>query len=213
MVATTKKAVVLVLVRIGYNNGTKFCEECHKWIYRAEIPYKTYIDAFGGMRCSECRHKVRHKRRQKKNHHKKNIGRTYIINVFAKTVIRMINENKILKLVIAFAILSVVVDWAVPVPEGPVAVAQILEKDPPQTLGVDGNLTMGQRDVSIDIEDAPMPANGTLSISTIGADDIDVQSMPPAGFSIIIDNQSATVTMHPVNIEPDTSADDNGNGD
>lgn len=137
-------------------------------------------------------------------------------NAIAKTVIRMINENKILKGVIAFAILSVIVDWVVPVPEEVSVQAQILEKDPPQTVGVDGNATtLGQRDVSIDIEDAPMPANGTLSISTIGADDIDIQSMPPAGFSIIVDNQSATVTMHPVNIEAaDTSADNgNGNGD
>lgn len=98
--------------------------------------------------------------------------------------------------------------------------AQILEKDPPsmQQLSLNGTVTeLGnqQRDVAIDITDGIMPANGTLSISTDGANDIDIQSMPPQGFSIIIDNQTARVTIHPVTIEVDESSDDgaDGNGD
>lgn len=90
------------------------------------------------------------------------------------------------------------------VPSVPLTYSQILEKDPPvlQTLDLNGTVTdLGQRDVSIDIEDEPMPANGTISISTTGANDIDVQSMPPAGFTIIIDNTTARVTTHPVTIE------------
>lgn len=108
------------------------------------------------------------------------------------------------KIIILLIIPIVAAALVFQVPSVPLTSAQILEKDPLvlQTLGLNGTVTdLGQRDVSIDIEDEPMPANGTISISTTGADDIDVQSMPPAGFTIIIDNQTARVTTHPVTIE------------
>jgi hypothetical protein len=108
------------------------------------------------------------------------------------------------KIIILLIIPIVAAALVLQVPSVPLTNAQILEKDPPalQTLDINGTVTdLGQRDVSIDIEDEPMPANGTISISTEGADDIDVQSMPPAGFTIIIDNTTARVTTHPVTIE------------
>lgn len=99
-----------------------------------------------------------------------------------------------------------------------VVYAQILDKDPPITIPITGNMTdLPQRDVSIDVLDEPLPANGTTSISTTGANDIDITSMPPAGYTIVITNDTASVTNHVVTIptaEPtETAAADNGNSD
>lgn len=126
------------------------------------------------------------------------------------------------KIIISVVIIPIIAAAMIlQLPSVPLTYSQILEKDPPalQTIDINGTMTdLGQRDVSIDIEDEVMPANGTVSISTEGADDIDVQSMPPAGFTIIIDNTTARVTTHPVTIEqrenlaPDES-DDNDEQD
>ena len=69
--------------------------------------------------------------------------------------------------------------------------AQPLVKDPPGTPdGVD---------ISINPEE-PLPANGTVSISTEGATDTDMNVFPPEGVSVIISSDTVTVTNQPVDI-------------
>lgn len=70
--------------------------------------------------------------------------------------------------------------------------AQPLTKDTP------GNLTE-EVDISIDPV-APLPANGTVTISTEGAIDTDMAGFPPEGVYVIISSDSVTVTNQPVDI-------------
>jgi hypothetical protein len=71
--------------------------------------------------------------------------------------------------------------------------AQPLVKDTPI-----GNLTEG---VDISISPAePLPANGTVSISTAGATDTDMNAFPPEGVTVIISSNTVTVTNQPVDI-------------
>jgi hypothetical protein len=62
-----------------------------------------------------------------------------------------------------------------------------------------GNLTDGAN-VSINPEE-PLPANGTVSISTEGATDTDVNVIPPEGVSVIISSDTVTITNQTVDIE------------
>jgi hypothetical protein len=80
--------------------------------------------------------------------------------------------------------------------------AQILEKDPLDLIPLGGNVTttLQDIDVAIDPTDGVLPLNGTLSIDTAGATDIDIQSMPAAGQTIVLTNTTATVTSNPVSI-------------
>ena len=69
--------------------------------------------------------------------------------------------------------------------------AQPLVKDQPGTMdGVD---------ISINHEE-PLPANGTVSISTEGATDTDMNVFPPEGVSVIISSDTVTVTNQPVDV-------------
>ena len=71
--------------------------------------------------------------------------------------------------------------------------AQPLVKDTPT-----GNLTDG---VDISIAPAePLPANGTVSISTEGATDTDMNAFPPEGVAVIISSDTVTVTNQTVDI-------------
>jgi hypothetical protein len=62
-----------------------------------------------------------------------------------------------------------------------------------------GTLTDGVN-ISINPEE-PLPANGTVSISTEGAIDTDMNVIPPEGVTVIISNDTITVTNQMVNIE------------
>ncbi|HEX5976851.1 MAG TPA: hypothetical protein VFY68_06220 [Nitrososphaeraceae archaeon] len=71
--------------------------------------------------------------------------------------------------------------------------AQPLIKDTPienLTEGVDITINPGE----------PLPANGTVSISTEGATDTDMNVIPPEGVSVIISSDTVTVTNQPVDI-------------
>jgi hypothetical protein len=61
-----------------------------------------------------------------------------------------------------------------------------------------GNLTDGAN-VSINPEE-PLPANGTVSISTEGVTDTDMNVVPPEGIYVIISNDTVTVTDQPIDI-------------
>jgi hypothetical protein len=71
--------------------------------------------------------------------------------------------------------------------------AQPLSKDTPT-----GNLTE-EVDISINPEE-PLPANGTVSISTEGATDTDMNAFPPEGVYVIISSDTVTVTNQTVDI-------------
>ena len=59
-----------------------------------------------------------------------------------------------------------------------------------------GNLT---EDVDISISPGEeLPANGTVSVSTEGATDMDINEFPPQGVTVIIQNDTVVVTNNPV---------------
>ena len=62
-----------------------------------------------------------------------------------------------------------------------------------------GNMTDGAN-ISINPEE-PLPANGTVSISTEGATDSDMNVFPPEGVTVVIENDTVTVTSQTVDIE------------
>jgi hypothetical protein len=68
--------------------------------------------------------------------------------------------------------------------------AQPLVTSTPTTEGVN---------ISIN-PDEPLPANGTVSISTEGAIDTDMNIFPPVGVTVVISNDTVTVTNQPVDI-------------
>ena len=47
----------------------------------------------------------------------------------------------------------------------------------------------------------PLPANGTVSISTEGAIDSDMNVIPPEGVTVVIENDTVTVTNQTIEIE------------
>ena len=67
--------------------------------------------------------------------------------------------------------------------------------------------------ISINPEE-PLPANGTVSISTDGATDSDMNVFPPEGVSVIISSDTVTVTDQAVDIatadEEETDEDEEG---
>ena len=79
-----------------------------------------------------------------------------------------------------------------------------------------GNVT----EVGISIDPAePLPANGTVTISTEGASDTDMNAFPPEGVYVIISSDTVTVTNQTVDIgtseeeEEETGSEDGpGNG-
>ena len=79
--------------------------------------------------------------------------------------------------------------------------AQPLVKDPPGTPdGVDISINPGE----------PLPANGTVSISTEGATDTDMNAFPPEGVTVIISSDTVTVTDQPVDIATDEGDETDG---
>ena len=71
-----------------------------------------------------------------------------------------------------------------------------------------GSMTDGAN-ISINPEE-PLPANGTVSISTEGAADSDMNVFPPEGVTVVIENDTVTVTNQTVDIE---TADEDGDED
>jgi TATA-binding protein-associated factor Taf7 len=78
-----------------------------------------------------------------------------------------------------------------------------------QPLVKSGTLTDGAN-ISINPEE-PLPANGTVSISTEGVTDTDMNVIPPEGVAVIISNDTVTVTNQEVDIA--TAEGDEGDED
>lgn len=105
-----------------------------------------------------------------------------------------------------FAIVLVVVAIAIVATATEAAHASTLslEAPPPPNVPINGsyvNLTAddNDRDISIDPLDS-LPANGTQTIKTIGATDIDINDFPPVGISVLIQNDTITVTNQTVTL-------------
>jgi hypothetical protein len=65
--------------------------------------------------------------------------------------------------------------------------------------------------ISINPEE-PLPANGTVSISTEGVTDTDMNVIPPEGVTVIISSDTVTVTNQEVNIAGDEEQSDEDEG-
>jgi hypothetical protein len=72
-----------------------------------------------------------------------------------------------------------------------------------------GSMTDGAN-ISINPEE-PLPANGTVSISTQGAADSDMNVFPPEGVTVVIENDTITVTNQTVDIETAEEDEDEDN--
>src|SRR5918996_720820 len=66
--------------------------------------------------------------------------------------------------------------------------------------------------ISINPEE-PLPANGTVSVSTEGVTDTDMNVIPPEGVTVIMSNDTATVTNQEVDIATAEGEDDGDVGD
>jgi hypothetical protein len=62
-----------------------------------------------------------------------------------------------------------------------------------------GGMTDGAN-ISINPEE-PLPANGSVSIGTEGVTDTDMNVIPPEGVTVVIENDTVTVTNQTVDIE------------
>jgi hypothetical protein len=74
-----------------------------------------------------------------------------------------------------------------------------------------GSLTDGVN-ISINPEES-LPANGTVSISTEGVTDTDMNVLPPEGVTVVIENDTVTVTNQTVDVEmadEDEETEENG---
>ena len=87
----------------------------------------------------------------------------------------------------------------------------IIEREiPPLEIG-DGleiSEDSADRDIQIDLSklqddegDNSLGENRTEMISTRGADDLDIEGLPPKGFSLLVTNETAIITKNPVRIE------------
>ena len=78
-----------------------------------------------------------------------------------------------------------------------VSTIQVSAQQPLIKETLSGNVT--EADISIDPA-APLPANGTITISTEGATDTDMTGFPPAGVYVIISSDMVTVTNQPIDV-------------
>ena len=79
--------------------------------------------------------------------------------------------------------------------------AQIIEIEEPA-----GNLTEGTV-ANIDLEE-PLPPNGTIILDITGIDDINVDGVPPLGITLLVQNDTITLTDENVVISDDMISDE-----
>jgi hypothetical protein len=84
-----------------------------------------------------------------------------------------------------------------------IAYAQVLDRDievPPPTLN--GSASTESPNLSIDISPLePLPINGTVTMSLEDVVDTNMNEIPPQGVTVIITNESVTVTNQEITIE------------
>jgi hypothetical protein len=84
-----------------------------------------------------------------------------------------------------------------------VVYAQVLDRDVEAPApGLNGTATTESPNVSIDISPLePLPINGTVTISLEDVVDTNMNEIPPQGITVIITNESVTVTNQEITIE------------
>lgn len=77
---------------------------------------------------------------------------------------------------------------------------EVLERDIDESTG---NATMGiAPEVSIDINPLEaLPDNGTVTMNLDGTVDTNMNEIPPPGVTVLISNDSVTVTNHEITVE------------
>lgn len=84
---------------------------------------------------------------------------------------------------------------------GTITKAQTLERDPIPAIPIVDNVTGEAEPIQMTITpDESLPPNGTVILSMQGMNDIDFKRTPPQGITVIVTNESATVTNHPVQL-------------
>ena len=79
--------------------------------------------------------------------------------------------------------------------------AQPLERDPIPAFPVVDNVTGESEPIQMTIDASELlPGNGTMTLPMQGMNDIDFKDTPPAGITVIVTNDSATVTNQPVQL-------------
>ena len=79
--------------------------------------------------------------------------------------------------------------------------AQTLERDPIPAIPIVDNVTGESEPIQMTIDASEfLPGNGTMTLPMAGMNDIDFKDTPPAGITVIISNDSATVTNQPVQL-------------
>ena len=79
--------------------------------------------------------------------------------------------------------------------------AQTLERDPIPAIPIVDNVTGESEPIQLTIDASePLPANGTMTLLMAGMNDIDFKDTPPVGITVIVTNDSATVTNQPVQL-------------
>jgi hypothetical protein len=88
------------------------------------------------------------------------------------------------------------------------AYSTVLERESPPLITNQTELDLSEdtqdTDISINVEDMEEDAlfeNKTQVVSTEGADDIDIDGIPPAGVTVVITNETVFVTSVPVHLE------------
>jgi hypothetical protein len=84
--------------------------------------------------------------------------------------------------------------------------AQIVEIEEPT-----GNLTEGTV-AKIDL-DEPLPPNGTVIVDIMAIDDIDIDGVPPLSMTILVQNDTITLTDENVVISNDVASGDESDND
>jgi hypothetical protein len=84
-----------------------------------------------------------------------------------------------------------------------IAYAQVLDRDvEAPTPGLNGTASTKPPAVSIDISPLePLPINGTVTMSLEDVVDTNMNELPQQGVTVVITNESVTVTNHDVTIE------------
>src|SRR5918996_3445546 len=98
---------------------------------------------------------------------------------------------------------AVIIMASITLPGLQVIYAQVLDRDVEAPApGLNGTATTESPNVSIDISPLePLPVNGTVTISLEDVVDTNMNEIPPQGVTVIIRNESVTVTNHEVTIE------------
>ena len=96
--------------------------------------------------------------------------------------------------------------WLYITSDTPALKAQIVEIEEPA-----GNLTEGTV-AKIDLEE-PLPPNGTVIVGITAIDDIDIDGVPPLGMTILVQNDTITLTDENVVISNDVASGDGSDND